>query len=196
NSRKSGRIYERLAQEEVNAVGDINTLLSKDPEKLKRVFGLSEKTWKATVNHAQKYIPDKNINCCQENTGGTNTVRQFLIICGRTHANMLVASAYEHEGVVSFGNEAFLLQYRSHSFSTMEPEIGEFDHTKLNSAFVSSNPEMVECDHTKLGTPFEDTLSSFNLTRCTSVTDFWNSSDSSLQGQDSYSTSNGPFIIH
>ncbi|KAL3512930.1 hypothetical protein ACH5RR_025647 [Cinchona calisaya] len=188
NISKGGRIYERLASEEVNTVGDFNTLHLKDPEKLKRLFGLSEKKWEATVNHAQRCIPDKNINRCQENTGGVKAV-------GQTHASMLVAPAYEHEGVVSSGNEASLRQYSSHSLSAMEPEIGKFDHTKLNSAFVSSNPEMVDCDHTNLGTPFEDTLSSCNPTGCPRVTDFRNSSDSSLQGLDSYSTSNGPFII-
>ncbi|KAL3529602.1 hypothetical protein ACH5RR_008924 [Cinchona calisaya] len=216
NIGKGGPIHERLKKEEVKSVEDFNTLFSKDPERLECLLDLPKNKLEATVTHAQTCQPDNTKYCCQENAGVVNAAEQ-------THASMLIASANEHEGVVSVGNGASLRQHISHSSIAVEPvntssleshggnytegsEIGKFYHTTFHTPFedtlLCSNPENNQFDHTNLNTRFEDTFLSFNPTESSSIRDSGFHSFDDLEIMNITKSnlqrldSNGPFTIH
>ncbi|KAG5536815.1 hypothetical protein RHGRI_024295 [Rhododendron griersonianum] len=149
---KDGAFHKRLNREKVNSVKDFLILLFLDPTRLRNILGtgMSTKMWEVTVDHAQTCILDPRwyfyYPGSQQKTGVVFSVED-------AH-NMVIAAFKNWEKVVSFENEASLINASAHFFSNIlhansadikvltSQEIGGFDYPQVSVCSPDNIPSI------------------------------------------------------
>ncbi|XP_058227662.1 calmodulin-binding protein 60 A-like [Rhododendron vialii] len=173
---KDGAFHKRLNREKVNSVKDFLILLFLDPTRLRNILGtgMSTKMWEVTVDHAQTCILDPRWYFyspgSQQKTGVVfsvvGQVMGLLSECQYTRLddlsetekedthNMVIAAFKNWEKVVSFDNEASLINASAHFFSNIlhtnsadikvltSQEIGGFDYPQVSVCSPDNIPSI------------------------------------------------------
>ncbi|KAI8543578.1 hypothetical protein RHMOL_Rhmol08G0229600 [Rhododendron molle] len=152
---KDGAFHKRLNREKVNSVKDFLILLFLDPTRLRNILGtgMSTKMWEVTVDHAQTCMLDPRwffyYPGSQQKTGVV-----FSVVGQEDAHNMVIAAFKNWEKVVSFDNEASLINASAHFFSNIlhanstdikvltSQEIGGFDYPQLSVCSSENIPSI------------------------------------------------------
>ncbi|KAF7134686.1 hypothetical protein RHSIM_Rhsim08G0168400 [Rhododendron simsii] len=151
---KDGAFHKRLNREKVNSVKDFLILLFLDPTRLRNILGtgMSTKMWEVTVDHAQTCILDPRwyfyYPGSQQKTG------VVFSVVGQDAHNMVITAFKNWEKVVSFDNEASLINASAHFFSNIlhansadikvltSQEIGGFDYPQVSVCSPDNIPSI------------------------------------------------------
>jgi len=175
---KEGAFHKRLNREKVNSVKDFLILLNLDPTRLRNILGMgmSTKMWEFTVEHAQTCILDHRLYfyCpgSQQKTGvvfsvvgqvmGLLSDCQYIPLDKLSETekeeahNMVIAAFTNWEKVVSFDDEASLINASGRLFSyttcansadikvLTSQKIGEFDYPQTSLCSPDTMPADIE----------------------------------------------------
>ncbi|XP_021615556.1 calmodulin-binding protein 60 A isoform X3 [Manihot esculenta] len=180
---KDGAFHKRLSRENINTVKDFLTQLFIDPQRLRHVLGtgMSAKMWEVTIEHARTCVLDKRMYLyytpgSQQKYGVVfNVVGQVMGILSdcqyvrvdklseteKVDAQNLVIAAFQHpEEVISFDDEASLVDGSSHLSNLPYSSNSSRTENSNGSKLLASSPKMGGLDYAQPNVSSPDIISS------------------------------------